>query len=159
MARHLRWIFVAAACFGALALGAQAVTPQNQTSQDSPPSYAEVMARVAVIHAPGTGVDPENLDLEALKVAIDPQTGKVRPVAPEESRRLGTKERAMLSRSAVGLSSVKRADGSVSLDLQGRFLSLSTARVEADGGIHGLCVDSLQEAHDHLEGQEVSDVE
>ena len=54
--------------------------------------------------------------------------------------------RNALSRSTEGLERVRRPDGAVKLDLQGRFQSISAARIGADGEVEIGCA----ETHDSL---------
>ncbi|MGK7297153.1 MAG: hypothetical protein ACNS61_15220 [Candidatus Wenzhouxiangella sp. M2_3B_020] len=54
--------------------------------------------------------------------------------------------RNALSRSTEGLEVVRRSDGAVKLDLQGRFQSISTARIDSEGGVEVGCA----ETHDSL---------
>ena len=54
--------------------------------------------------------------------------------------------RNALSRSTEGLEVVRRSDGSLMVDLQGRFQSISTARIDSEGGVEIGCA----ETHDSL---------
>src|SRR5262247_440807 len=54
-------------------------------------------------------------------VQIDPQTGQIRPLTPDEARRLAEGLKQMANQSTAGLNQVRHADGSVSVDLEGRF--------------------------------------
>ncbi|HEX7880725.1 MAG TPA: hypothetical protein VF720_15025 [Candidatus Eisenbacteria bacterium] len=72
---------------------------------------------------------------------IDPETGQLgvpKGVRPE----LSAEELNAVDTSDEGLVQVIHADGSASVDLQGRFCSLSMARVGADGKVHIACVDT-----------------
>ena len=52
----------------------------------------------------------------------------------------------MLDDSADGLRQVKHADGSVSIDLEGRFQNVTVARVNAEGTVDQSCVDNPRAA-------------
>jgi hypothetical protein len=77
---------------------------------------------------------------------IDTQSGEVKPLSAEEALKLANGLAPMLDDSADGLVQVKHADGSVSMDLQGRFQSVTVARVTADGSIEQSCVDNPRAA-------------
>jgi hypothetical protein len=79
-------------------------------------------------------------------VVIDKQTGQARPLTPEEARRLAEGIKQLVNQSGEGLVQVKRADGSVSMDLQGRFQNVMLAKKEADGSLSQTCVDNVESA-------------
>ena len=83
-------------------------------------------------------------------VAIDRQTGKLRPPTPDEARQLGEALKNFLNRSDQGLTVQTRPNGVQSVDLQGRFQSLSIAKINSDGSASEKCVTSLREAQDFL---------
>ncbi len=65
----------------------------------------------------------------------------------DADRELATSIRALTSRSDAGLQPTVVADGSVSIDLQGRFRHAHIARLGDDGNLHAQCVGSLAEAN------------
>ena len=79
-------------------------------------------------------------------VQVDPQTGQIKQLSPEEAQRMAEGLKRMLNRSTEGLEPVHEADGSISLDLQGRFRNVAIARVNQDGGIEQSCVDTPEAA-------------
>jgi hypothetical protein len=79
-------------------------------------------------------------------VQVDPQTGQMKSLTPEEARRLADGMKRMLNKSSDGLVKVQNADGSVSMDLQGRFQNVTVARVEGDGTLTQSCIDQPQQA-------------
>ena len=79
-------------------------------------------------------------------VHIDTQTGEIKPLTQDEAQKLANGLAPMLDNSADGLEQVKHANGSVSMDLQGRFQSVTVARVNADGTIDQSCVDNPRAA-------------
>ncbi|MEM7482056.1 MAG: hypothetical protein AAF481_12850 [Acidobacteriota bacterium] len=138
---------------GAALVAALLITPAWADSPADQRTPAEVIASVQVIHAPGAGVETE---LTALKVALDPETGKLRPLTAEESRKLGEQEKNLRTgRSIAPLKAIEMEDGGVRLDLQGRFLSLSTAEQAEDGSLSGQCVESVDKAFAAATGEEV----
>lgn len=89
-----------------------------------------------------------------MTVHLDPETGEIRGYQVPELRRFPSRqlERA-LSRSAAGLQAMTLPDGTVYVDLQGRFGHLQTARIDQSGALQMRCVDSLRELAsfvDHL---------
>jgi type II secretory pathway pseudopilin PulG len=79
-------------------------------------------------------------------VVIDRQTGQMSPLTPEEAHRLAEGIKQLVSQSTEGLVQVHRADGSVSMDLQGRFQNVLLAKKEADGTISQACIDNVDSA-------------
>lgn len=88
----------------------------------------------------------KNLHEAAQQVPLNTQTGQVRPLTQEEAQRLAAGIKELVSQSTDGLKTVKHADGSVSMDLQGRFQSFAVARQNEDGGVTQSCVDNPQAA-------------
>lgn len=79
-------------------------------------------------------------------IHIDTQTGEIQPLTPQEAQKLANGLAPMLDDSADGLVQMKHADGSVSLDLQGRFQNVTIARINRDGTIEQSCVDNPRAA-------------
>ena len=77
---------------------------------------------------------------------VDPQTGKLKPLTPEEARQLAEGLKGMLNKSTEGLVPEHHADGSTALDLQGRFQNVTVARVNEVGTVSQSCVDNPQAA-------------
>lgn len=77
---------------------------------------------------------------------VDPQTGKVKPLNAQEAEQLAPGLKKMLNKSADGLTEVQNADGSVSMDLEGRFRHVTVARVNEDGTVTTSCVDNPRAA-------------
>jgi hypothetical protein len=84
-------------------------------------------------------------------VAIDRQTGQVRPLTPEESKRLAEGIKQLVNQSSEGLVEVRHANGGVSMDLQGRFQNVMLAKKEADGSVSHACVNDLEAAAEFFE--------
>ena len=80
---------------------------------------------------------------QGLRAHIDPVTGQFTAPPPGVSRSLADPERRMLNRSDVGLQSRTLADGTVILDLEGRFMSLAVATL---GTAEGVSVDCVQDS-------------
>lgn len=65
------------------------------------------------------------------------------PLTPEELQKLAEGIKPLVNQSTEGLVQVHHADGSVSMDLQGRFQNVTVAKKEADGTITTSCIDNL----------------
>ena len=61
-------------------------------------------------------------------------------------------EEQMMSRSSDGLTAVENPDGSTTIDLQGRFQSMTIARINGNGQIETRCVTSIEERDAFLAG-------
>lgn len=109
---------------GSEAEGAQKVTPPTSAAADN--KYMKVKAA-------------------SQDVQVD-QTGQVRPLTQEEAKKLADSLKGMLNKSTDGLVEEHHHDGSVSLDLQGRFQHVVVARVNQDGTVSKSCVDNPQAA-------------
>lgn len=79
-------------------------------------------------------------------VVLDRQTGDTRALTAEEAQVLAQGITELLNQSTDGLVQVQRSDGSVSMDLQGRFQNVMLARKEDDGTISQACVDNATDA-------------
>jgi len=79
-------------------------------------------------------------------VEVDGQTGQMKELTPEEAKKLAAGLKQMLNQSTDGLVQVQHPDGSVSMDLEGRFQNVTVARVNQDGSITQSCVDNPRAA-------------
>lgn len=93
--------------------------------------------------------DAGNPAMQSLRVYIDPETGQLGR-APAGVLALSREEHRMLSRSTEGLTSRVLPNGTVALDLQGRFMNLSVATRNADGTISMNCVNHPDQVEQHL---------
>jgi hypothetical protein len=123
------------------------------------------VAAVVAIFAISTPIEPtapREIDFAtpgtaAMRAAIDPETGQlVTGPAAERLAETGADKQAdaeleqMLSRSDAGLQQVHRPDGTVSVNLEGRFMSASVARIGADGKVETLCAEDAAAAEAFL---------
>lgn len=67
-------------------------------------------------------------------------------LTPEEAQKLAAGMKELVNQSTDGLVEVQHSDGSVSVDLQGRFQNVTVARVNKDGSISQSCVDNPRSA-------------
>jgi hypothetical protein len=84
-------------------------------------------------------------------VALDRQTGQTRPLTPAEAATLAEGIKQLVNQSTEGLVQVRRADGAVSMDLQGHFQNVLLAKKESDGTVSQSCINDLESAADFFE--------
>ena len=99
--------------------------------------------------SPMTSQTPRNYvtaNAAGMTVVLDRDTGKTRPLTSAEALHLAEGIRALVSQSTDGLVEVRHADGSYSMDLQGRFQSVMLAKREDDGTVSQACVDNVEAA-------------
>ncbi len=88
----------------------------------------------------------------ALRVQLDPETGEIVPVTGLDKAQLDRQMSQLLNRTSAGLREVHHADGGVSVDLEGRFQSLSVATIDSTGKVQTRCLTTEKEAHDFSSG-------
>jgi len=140
MARITRWALVAA--LAALSWMDAPATPRPEAprlSQERRTHHVKKRAkpragraRAAALVAPARA---------GLVVAWDPETGTFGAPSAEQRLLLTPSEERGLSRSFDGLLAVRHADGSVSVDLQGRFQEFAVVRLGPGGRPVFTCLD------------------
>ena len=70
------------------------------------------------------------------------QTAQIKPLTAEEAQRLAVALKELANQSQAGLQTVQHADGSVSMDLQGRFQNVAIAKRNEDGSLSQSCIDN-----------------
>ena len=85
-------------------------------------------------------------------IGMDPETGKLGMPTREQLKELSDLEQQRLNHSSAGLVEVHHPDGSVSVDLQGRFQEFATVRIGPDGELIFQCVDGAENAERALKG-------
>ena len=98
----------------------------------------------------GQGAGAANAGMVA---AIDPETGQLGMPNEAQMRRISESEQARLSHSSVGLVEVHHPDGSVSVDVQGRFQEFETVRIGRDGKKTFRCVSDTTAGSDAAAGR------
>src|SRR6185295_11916788 len=94
----------------------------------------------------GTVLAPRPPATAGMVVGIDPETGQLGMPTPEQMQKLSELQQPQVDHSAEGLVEVHHPDGSVSVDLQGRFQEYATVRVGPDGKLIYQCVDGAENA-------------
>ena len=74
------------------------------------------------------------------------QNGQIRPLTAQEAQKLADGIKGLVNQSDEGLEQVYHSDGSVSVDLQGRFQNVAVAKKKSDGTIDQSCLDNTQSA-------------
>src|SRR5438309_3666657 len=82
--------------------------------------------------------------VSALAAPQDPQTAQIRPLTQDEAQRLAAALKELANPSTDGLKQTQHADGSVSINLDGRFQNIALARRNTDGSIAQGCIDNPQ---------------
>jgi hypothetical protein len=145
-----------AALFGLVAIaligGAGRLADRTvSASRPAQPEIAPAGADDAVSRAVGEA---------AMRVAIDPETGQLVPLVQEPGKLPAAESGsgpqpalpALLDRSTSGLFEEVRPDGSVKVNLQGRFMSASLARLDGDGSLQTTCAGDPEAAARFLGG-------
>jgi len=70
------------------------------------------------------------------------QTGQIKPLTQEEAQKLAAALKELANQSQEGLKQVRHADGTVSIDVQGRFQNVALAKRNDDGTISQTCIDN-----------------
>lgn len=94
-------------------------------------------------HAQSDDATPE---VAGQTAAVDPASGKLRALTPEEARALAEGISRYVNQSTEGLVQERHADGSVSLVYDERFESVLLARAAVDGKPETRCVNTADEA-------------
>jgi hypothetical protein len=80
------------------------------------------------------------------EVQVDSQTGQMKELTPEEAQKLAAGLRQEINKSTDGLVPVQQPDGSMTMNIDGRFQNVAVARVNEDGSVSTSCVDNAQSA-------------
>ncbi len=134
--RRLGAMLGATAVVAMLAFWAIAAT--RQSSASSTPSN-----HTTTTQAPGSA---------GMVVALDPETGTFGLPSAEQAKALEQQMKASLNQTDAGLLFVNHPDGSTSVDLQGRFQSMSVAQIGPDGRARTTCVETQEAARAALDG-------
>ena len=87
-----------------------------------------------------------NTKLAPQDIHQDGPTAQPQPLSEEEAQKLAGGLKGMVNQSTDGLVETQHADGSVSVNLEDRFQSVTVARVNKDGSISQSCVDNPKAA-------------
>lgn len=87
----------------------------------------------SVVRAPVGTASTAPAGAAGMVIAIDPETGTLVPPSAAQLMRLTSAERTGLMRTSEGLSEVRLPDGTVMVDLQGRFMEFTVVRLDPEG--------------------------
>lgn len=131
------WIGIIVAVF---ALGATAAVSLRTSNAKS----SALQINTQKIASP----DSSNSRRTAAYLPLNSQTGQIRPLTQQEAQKLADGIKGLVSQSSEGLQPVRHADGSVELDLQGRFQNIAVVRRNLDGTVSQSCADNPKAAAD-----------
>lgn len=138
--KKIRRLILICSIVAVFALGVTAaVSLRDSAVKNSTPQRSKGQAKVDT---------HDNLTVRAAarQVPLDPQTGQVRPLTQEEAQKLADGIKQLVNQSTEGLQAVRHADGSVSMDLQGRFQNIAVAKRDEDGKLIQSCIDNPESA-------------
>lgn len=141
--RKIRRLALLSAIVAVFALGATAAVSLRGSAKEMKPQ-----PNTAEFNKTGAARSNPNFRAGA-PVPVNSQTGQeaqVRPLTQEEAQRLAGAIKQLVNQSTEGLQSVKQADGSESLNLQGRFQNAVLAKRNEDGEVVQSCVDNPEAA-------------
>jgi len=132
----------------ALLVAGVATAAATYASRNAGPPKAERGAASAVQPA-----DPYvTVEVGGRKVRVNAQTLQQGPLTQGQSQQLA--EQLEGNKETDGLVQEKREDGTVSVDLQGRFQNVTLAKKNDDGTVSAACVDTPEAAGAFLNGRE-----
>jgi hypothetical protein len=121
--------------------------PATTISDSAPAAPRTAAAPGQVASAPATRAPA----MAGMVVGIDPETGEMGMPTPDQMQKLSESPQYQVDHSSAGLLEIHHPDGSVSIDLQGRFQEYATVRIGPDGKLIYQCVDGPENAKRVLE--------
>jgi hypothetical protein len=129
----------------ALLLAGVAAYAAKYNSRTSEPERAAVV-QAAPAKAEGNFV---TVEVGGKKLRVNAQTLQQGPLTQEQSQQIADALEG--NKSTAGLVEVQHADGTVSMDLQGRFQNVTVAKKNDDGSVSAACVDTPEAARSFLQ--------
>ena len=109
--------------------------------------------KAAPVAAAAKPADPYvTVEVGGKRLRVNAQTLQQGPLTPEQARQLA--EQLEGNKATEGLVQEKHGDGSVSVDLQGRFQNVVLAKRNDDGTVGAACVDTPEAAESFLTGED-----
>ena len=135
--RRWRLLATLAAASAIACLPGEAAPPRSGVGPASAHAHRPAPAAAAT----GAAVPAMPRGAEGRIIALDPETGQLGAPSPEQLRALGIRPGiASVSRTAEGLKETRLTDGTVILDLGGRFQDYVVARLDRSGRLVYQCV-------------------
>ncbi|MDQ3917762.1 MAG: hypothetical protein M3348_04740 [Acidobacteriota bacterium] len=141
-----------AAAFASVLLALGAVTAIARYESNSAAPQRATAQSAAPAQKPAGGFVTVEVGGKTLRV--NPQTLQQGPLTQEQSQAIADALKG--NKSTEGLVEVKHADGSVEMDLQGRFQNVTLAKRNDDGSVSAACVDSPEAASAFLQSRETT---
>lgn len=94
------------------------------------------------------------VDVGGKKLRVNAQALQQGPLTQDEAQQIAAALKD--NQSTDGLEQVQHADGSVSIDLQGRFQNVILAKQNSDGSLDRVCVDNSESASAFLQSKETT---
>ena len=136
----------ALACALLSACVATAVAKYGSRSVE-PASESRAAAATAVAPDKSAG-DYVTVEVGGRKIRVNAKTLQQGPLTQSQSQQIADALEG--NKSTEGLVEVKHEDGTVSVDLQGRFQNVMVARTNEDGSVTNACVDTSEAARSFL---------
>ena len=111
---------------------AQAARSARRTATHGPVSATRTKPVTPTVVPTATPTPPTL----GMVVSIEPETGRLVMPTAEEMNQLTVAERTGLLRTSAGLTEVRLPDGTVMVDLQGRFMEFTFVRLDREGQLH-----------------------
>jgi len=137
------WLFACALLFACVAAAAATYASRHNAARPK----AEPAAAAAQPADPYVTVE-----VGGRKLRVNAQTLQKGPLTQAEAEQLA--EQLEGNKATEGLVQEKHKDGTVSVDLQGRFQNVTMARRNDDGTVSASCVDTPEAARAFLNGAE-----
>lgn len=137
--RRLAVTVVIIAAMAVIATGAVISRQQVKVKEESSAQAVKTPATAAAANRNYTTVRVAGQEIQ-----VDSQTGQVKELTPEEAQRLAAGLKRELNKSTEGLVPVQKPDGSMSVDIDGRFQNVAVARTNDDGTVTTGCVDNAK---------------
>jgi hypothetical protein len=129
----------------ALLLACVATAVAKYGSRNVEPASA---SRVALAATDKSADNYVTVEVAGRKIRVNAKTLQQGPLTPEQSQQVADALEG--NKSTDGLVEVKHEDGTVSMDLQGRFQNVMIARKNDDGSVTTACVDTPEAARSFL---------
>jgi hypothetical protein len=131
-------------------LGAGVVTAvAKYESRGVEPARAEAPRRTAE-----SGGGYVTVEVGGKKLRVNARTLQQGPLTQEQSQQIANALEG--NKSTEGLVEVQHEDGSVSIDLEGRFQNVMLAKKNDDGSVSAACVDNPEAAKEFLQTREAT---
>ena len=139
-----RLLTVVVLATGLLATGAVAAVAkfESASSPQTQPATAKAPANFVTVEVGGK------------KIQVNAATLQQGPLTQEQSQQIA--DALQSNKSTDGLVQVQHADGTVEMDLQGRFQNVALAKKNDDGSVSQTCVDTPEAASAFLQSKDAA---